>query len=171
MFLSDGNLRLRAIEPSDAEVLYMLINDPEIQSNVLGWSGPVSLASQAEWIARICPDDQRYMIEVDGSPCGTAMASQLDFKNRSVSIGIKLLSGHQGKGVGKRTIRLLTNYLFQELGMEIVTAGVLESNIQSQKLFESAGYTRDAVLRSRIYKSGNRQAIVQFSILRSEHLG
>lgn len=169
MILSDGDLRLRAIEPSDAELLYTLINDPEIESKVVGWSGPVSLASQTDWISRVRPDEQRYVVEVEGSPCGVAIANPIDFKNRSANLNIKLLPGHQDKGLGGRTIHLLTKYLFLELGMEIVTAGVLETNMRSQKLFESAGFTREAVLRSRVFKSGRRQGIVQLSILRSEY--
>lgn len=168
MFLNDGDLRLRPIEPSDADILYTLINDPEIESKVVGWSGPVSLASQTDWIARVRPEEQRYVIEVEGSPCGVVTANPIDLKNRSANLNIKLLPRHQGKRIGGRTIHLLTTYLFNELGMEIVTAGVLETNTPSQKLFESAGFTRDAVLRSRVFKSGMRQGIVQYSIVRSE---
>jgi len=171
MFLVDHDLKLRAIEPSDAETLYALINDPEIEAMVVGWSGPVSLASQAEWISRIRPDDFRYAVEVAGQVCGVAIVHPVDFKNRTANVNIKLLNGVGGRGIGTRTIRLLTAFLFRELDLEVVTAGVLDDNIPSQKMFLRSGFVQDGVLRSRVFKAGTRHSIIQYSILRGEFEG
>lgn len=46
MILKDDIVLLRAIEEDDARVLMDLINDPEVENSVFGWSYPVSLSSQ-----------------------------------------------------------------------------------------------------------------------------
>lgn len=169
MFLVDGDLKLRAIEPTDDRVLYTLINDPGIESAVVGWSGPVSLASQADWISKICPDEFRYVVEVAEQICGVAMINPVDFKNRTANVNIKLLHDHAGRGVGTGTIRLLAGFLFRELDMEVVTAGVLENNIPSRRMFERLGFVQEGVLRSRVFKAGARQSIIPYSMLRAEY--
>lgn len=46
MILKDDVVLLRAIDENDADVLMSLINDPEVESSVMGWSYPVSLLDQ-----------------------------------------------------------------------------------------------------------------------------
>lgn len=170
MILTDGELNLRAIEPRDADALYDLINNPEIESLVVGWSGPVSLASQEDWIERLAPEDLRYALEIRSTICGTSHIHPIDFKNRSANINIKILPGFQGEGIGARSVRLMLDYLFNQLDIVVVTAGVLEGNVGSNRLFESVGFRLDGVLRSRIYKAGRRWDLMQYSILRDEYL-
>lgn len=165
--ISEG-LRLRALEPKDADVLYTLMADPEVEAQVLGWSGPVSLASQDAWVRGIKPSDFRYGIEVEGALVGVVHAHPLDFKNRVANVNVKILPRHQGRGYASRAIRLLLQFLFLELDMHIVTAGVLESNEGSQRLFRRLGFTADGRLRDRVYKNGRRLAVLQFSLMRSE---
>ena len=38
MFLSDNLITLRAIEIEDSPLLFEMINDPEVEATVLGWS-------------------------------------------------------------------------------------------------------------------------------------
>lgn len=168
MNLVDEDLQLRALEPSDAQMLYALINDRDVERAVVGWSGPVSLHAQQDWIAHIQPDDFRFAIDSDGTTCGTATINPIDFKNRTANLNIKLLETHRGRGIGRRSVLLLLEYLFLELNMELVTAGVLGSNRASLSLFERIGFTRDGLLRSRVFKNGERHGIVIYSMLRTE---
>lgn len=165
----DGSMVLRAIEPSDRAVLYTLINEPDVESGVVGWSGPVSLYSQDAWASSIKPDEFRYLIEVDGQPAGVAQIAPIDLKNRSGNCNIKLLPRSQGKGVGFRAIGMLLNYCFLELDLEIMTATILETNTASRALFEKSGFRLDGVLRSRVFKGGKRVALTHYSLLRAEY--
>lgn len=169
MFLIDEDMRLRAIEPTDQQLLYLLINDPDVERAVVGWTGPVSLASQLDWVSRLRPDDFRYAIDVAQTPRGVAIISPIDFKNRSANIHIKLLESQRGQGLGARAVKLMLDYLFRELDMEIITAAVLEYNLPSRRLFEKCGFVRDGMLRSRIYKAGARHGVIQYSIVRAEY--
>lgn len=170
MILSEGNIRLRAIEPHDADVLHMLLTLPELGETVVGWSGPVSIHSQLSWIEQIKPTDFRYAVEVDNEVCGVTHISPIDFKNRSANINIKFLPKYQKQGLGGRTVKLLLRFLFLELDMAVVSAGILETNSPSKRLFERAGFKLDGILRNRIFRGGKRLSVFQYSLTREEFL-
>lgn len=169
MELREGTLVLRAIEPGDAIVSHRLISDPEIEAAVIGWSGPVSQASQVAWISSIQPTDFRFAIADEGEVVGLAQLHPVDLKNRTANINLKLVPEQRGRGLGSRTVSLLLEYCFNELDCEVVTAGVLDSNVASLALFEKLGFVKDGALRSRVFKNGSRRSIIQYSLLRSEY--
>lgn len=169
MNITDDDLTLRALEPSDSHMLYELMGDPSVEGAVVGWSGPVSLASQETWIQSVTPAEFRYVIDLAGSPCGVAQLSPVDLKNRTASLHIKLRSDARGKGLGSRTIALLLHYGFFELDLELMVAEVLAGNQASRALFENAGFAQDALLPSRVYKNGKRHALVVYSLSRSDY--
>ncbi|WP_182353572.1 GNAT family N-acetyltransferase [Flaviflexus huanghaiensis] len=168
MNLYDRSLVLRAVEPSDADTLYAMLADPDLESSVIGWSGPVSLASQDRWIRNIQPHEFRFMVEYEGSPAGMVRIDPVDFKNRTGTVNIKLVPGSRGRGIGRKALNLLLRYMFDELGLEVAVADVLEGNRASRALFKSLGFVQEGVLRARIFKGGARHSVVMYSLLRSE---
>ena len=170
MLLVDDDIVLRAIEEKDANLLQEMINDPEMENMVLGWSLPVSAKRQVEWINSLKADDLKFIIEVNMIAIGMASISSLDFKNSVANLNIKIKSNeYKGKGIGTRTIRVLIKYCFDELNLNCLTANILEYNNLSQKLFEKCGFKNDGILRSRIYKRGKYHNILSYSLLRSEY--
>ena len=169
MILHDDVVLLRAIEESDAEVLMELINDPETENAVCGWSYPVSLSSQKRWIGDIKNDKTiRYAVDVEGKIVGTAIISSIDMKNRTANMNIKLLKSARGKGIATHTMGLIIHYCFEELNLHCLTASVIERNVDSIKLWEKLGFTQDGVLRDRVYKNGQYHNEIAFSLLKKE---
>jgi RimJ/RimL family protein N-acetyltransferase len=170
MILIEGNLILRAIEIKDATFLQDMINDPELENMVLGWSLPVSEHKQIEWIKGLNANDMRFIIEVEGLAIGMASITKVDLKNSVANLNIKIKKDeHKGKGIGTKTIRLLIKYCFDELNLHCLTANILEHNKPSQILFEKCGFKKDGVLRSRVYKRGKYHNVLAYSLLRSEY--
>lgn len=68
MILKGEKVILRAIEREDQEFLKEMINDPELEKLVVGWSFPVSLEMQMQWYEKQKNDLQnlKYIIEADG---------------------------------------------------------------------------------------------------------
>ena len=68
MILKGEKVILRAIEREDQEFLKEMINDPELEKLVVGWSFPVSLEMQMQWYEKQRNDLQnlKYIIEADG---------------------------------------------------------------------------------------------------------
>ncbi|WP_456112498.1 GNAT family N-acetyltransferase [Ruminococcus sp.] len=170
MILKDDVVLLRAIEEDDANVLMDLINDPEVENSVFGWSYPVSLSSQKKWILNLSNDTTvRYIIDVDKEAVGVAIISSIDMKNRTSNMNIKLLKSVRGRGIAMHALGLIIRYCFDELNMHCLTANVIERNENSRKLWIKLGFNEDGVLRQRIYKNGTYHNIVSYSLLREEY--
>jgi len=169
MNLVSHRLLLRAIEFDDAELLMELINDGEVERMICGWSFPVSYDEQKKWIASLSrtKDVLRYIIDdrIDNKSIGTIIVSDIDFKNGTSEIHIKLRENAKCKGYGTESIKMVTDYLFRELRLNCVCAYVISSNHASQKLFENCGFAQEGVLRSRVYKNGEFQDVLSYSVL------
>jgi RimJ/RimL family protein N-acetyltransferase len=161
---------LRAIELSDKDVLLDIINDSDTEFSLGGWSFPVSSLNQEEWIKALRPNNNilRCMI-IDrelGTPVGTAILSDIDYKNGNGEIHIKLARDVRGRGYGTDTVRTLVNYAFNELRLNCVYAHVNAYNTPSQKLFEKCGFIKEGILRSRIFKKGDYHDVMVLSIVK-----
>lgn len=164
---------LRAIEHDDKNLLMEMINDPEIEKMVVGWSFPVSTHQQINWINNVNNDKNsvKYIIDVKGiGAVGLASLTSIDYKNGIANVNIKLKNDKniRGKGIGYKVIRKISEYSFNELNLNCLVANILKYNTASQKLFEKCGFVLEGTLRSRVYKNGSYQDLLSYSLLRSE---
>lgn len=172
MFLKDEVIVLRAIEKDDAALLYDLINDPEIERTVVGWSCPVSSEQQLNWIENNQKDSNstiRFAIDAGAGIVGVCSISAIDFKNRTANLNIKLPKASRGHGYASRAVKLMIKYSFDELNLNCLTANVISDNAPSLKLWEKNHFTRDGILRSRVYKNGDYKDLAAFSLLKAEY--
>ena len=124
MIITNGDITLRAVEESDNDLLLTLINDPNIERMIGGKSFPVSRNDQINWYkeSRLMDKSIRYMIDKKDETVGTIILSNVDYLNGNLEIHIKLLEKFQGMGIGTLSIKMLLNYIFNELRMEMVYA-------------------------------------------------
>ncbi len=171
MILTDDLVVLRAIEETDAEKLMEMINDPEIENSVVGYSFPVSLSNQKKWISELKHETTiRYAIDCKTVGfAGIISISNLDLKNRSGNLNIKLLKPARGKGIAEHSVKLLVSYCFDELNLNCLYAGVIERNEASKKLWLKLGFKIDGILRQRVYKNGEYHNLIEYSILKDEY--
>lgn len=170
MNIMGEKVKLRAVELSDSDLLRTMINDPEIENLLGGWSFPVSQAEQQRWLEKaiLAGDTLRVMIDVGNKPIGTAILSDIDYKNGTAQIHIKLgINEERNKGYGTDTIRTLVKYAFCELRLHCVYAQVSQHNIPSQKLFSKCDFQQEGILRDRLYKNGEHISVLMFSIINS----
>lgn len=149
---------LRAIELSDCEMLRNLMNDPDTEYMLGGWSFPVSSNAQEQWCQNLSSTKNtlRVIIDAENTAIGTAVLSDIDYKNGTAQIHIKLMPGdNRHKGYGSDTVNTLVRYAFHELRLHCVYAHVNEHNEASQRLFHKCGFQQEGVLRDRIYKGGH----------------
>ncbi len=166
---------LRAIDTDDNQMLLSLINDPNTEVNLGGASFPISSSSQMKWFENYENGDKILRLaiaekDVPTHGMGTVILSDIDRKNGTAQIHIKLAEECRGKGYGKDAVNALVKYAFKEQRLNCIYAEILSYNIPSQKLFEKCGFVRDGVLRSRVYKSGNYVDVYSYSILSSDVL-
>lgn len=173
MNIINEDIVLRAIELDDAQLLKDLINDPEIEKMVVGWSFPVSTHRQINWINNLNNDNNvRFVIDVKNvGAVGVVSLTKIDFKNGTATINIKIKKdvSIRKKGIGYKSIMMLLNYAFNQLNLNCLVANILNYNIASQKLFKKCGFKFEGTLRERIFKNGGYQDLLSFSLLRSEY--
>ncbi|MCP4613873.1 MAG: GNAT family N-acetyltransferase [Planctomycetes bacterium] len=81
---------------------------------------------------------------------GTVRVSEIDFFHYNAAIGICLFAKRAWKkGFAVKSIELVKNYLFKDLRLHYVEAGVYEANQNSINLFTRAGFSEWYVVREK----------------------
>lgn len=150
--LSDGTVRLRAVEPTDAVVMYDIENDPDI------WAysrrqAPLSMRTLSEYAAGYDADplrsgQLRLMIEsiADDDVCGIIDLYDISAADRNAWVGIVILPEYRGRGLGRAALDLISGYSRRLLGIHALGAKIASDNAPSRRLFESAGYAHCGTL-------------------------
>lgn len=166
---------LRAMEPEDMEMLREMVNDPEIERMVGGWSFPISKVEQMKWYERVVSDKQnlRFIIETRESdePIGMISLTEIDWKNREAVYAIKLKKdAPKQKGYASDSEFALMKFAFEELQLHRLTSEVLEYNIASIALTEKCGAQREGLKRSAVYKRGEYHNVICYGVLYEDFL-
>lgn len=149
--LSGKKVNLRAVEPSDYELIWQWMNDAE---SMVYWGRPgnsVSLmeVTRQEESQAARGNSRKYMVETkDGARIGMIDYYELDWQARSAWVSI--LIGEQdfwGGGFGTDAMRTLLAHLFRQMGLHRVALTVHESNTRAQRSYEKSGFVREGVLR------------------------
>lgn len=165
---------LRAITMKDARLLFDLINDPDTEKMLGGSSYPVSFERQIKWIEEQSErtDSLRCIVALkdkEDQGVGTVILSNIDSKNGVAQVHIKMdKENGRRKGFGTDALSTVVNYAFNEMRLNCIYGDVLEYNIGSQKLFEKTGFSKDGILRSRVYKNGKYINLISYSILKKD---
>lgn len=172
MNLKGKKVFLRAIEKEDLEFLREMINDPEMEKNVGGWSFPISRYEQEKWYESqiFNKNNIRYIIEVEGKKIGLVTITDIDWKNRKACNGIKIYENKErGKGYGTDTINTIMKYAFEELQLNKLYSVILEYNTASLKLYQKCGWTIDGILREEKFKGNQYINEMAISILKKDY--
>lgn len=160
---------LRALEPQDLEWLYGIENDA--QWFYLGISKePWSRAVLANYInsqpGNLVRDGQlRLVLEADGAAIGALDLYDYDPFARKAGIGIVLSEQARGKGHAKAALRAFMDYATGTLGLQMLYAVVPDKNAPSVGLFETAGFTKQGMLKRWVLSSGQFQDALFYQYL------
>lgn len=154
-----GNIQLRAIEPSDLEVLYLWENDPDVW-RVSGTLAPVSRDRLARFISEQCYDlyatrQMRLIVDVDGVMVGSVDIFDFEPLHRRFGIGILIYADeHRRRGYASRVIELIKEYARTTLDLKQIWVTIDEDNPASIALFENCGFRLSARRKEWINRSG-----------------
>lgn len=174
MIIRNGCATLRAIEKEDFDLLYYMVNAPEIEAMIGGWSLPVSRHEQEKWMESFKNTDRniKLMVELEnGKTIGMVMLTGIDWKNRVALLEYKISAPveYRIKGDIYDAADGMLSYAFNELGLNCVTATVMLENKFSLKLVKKLGFVQEGVMRQRVYKNGEFKDQAEFSLLRDEY--
>jgi diamine N-acetyltransferase len=143
--LQGKNLSLRAMEPSDIDLMYAWENDPETWQ-FSSTHTPFSRFHLEQYVMNshcdIYTDKQLRLMIVDntGNTVGTVDLFEFDPRNKRAGIGILVAKPFRKKGVASETIDIVIDYCKTILGLNQVYCNIATNNEISVKLFQSKGF-------------------------------
>ncbi len=151
--LCNERMMLRAPEPEDLEVMYMLENSPEMWT-VSNTTVPYSRYVLRQYIENcrnnIYADNElRLMIQLTESKEVAGTVDLIDFMplHGRAEIGIAILESFRKKGYAHEALELMCKYAFCHLHLNQVYAYIANDNEASLSLFEKCGFTQKVVLK------------------------
>ncbi|MCD4683863.1 MAG: GNAT family N-acetyltransferase [Bacteroidales bacterium] len=142
--LKGKNIELRALEPSDVDLLYQWENDEKIWhlSNTVV---PFSRFVLDQYVINSTQDiytnkQLRLMIDKIEKGNKTTIGSidlfDFDPANKRAGIGILIIKNEQRKGYASESLKLLLDYCFKTLHLHQVYCNITDMNTASLNLFK-----------------------------------
>lgn len=154
-FLEDDILRLRAVEPSDADMMWSVETDSS-QWLDNGMSAPYSRHNLREYADNYDADpiragQLRLVAELKESDrysvVGLVDLYDISSICRTAFIGIYICEPYRGNGHASRALSLMEKYARRLLNLRILAAKVSASNTASIHMFSKSGYMPAGELR------------------------
>jgi RimJ/RimL family protein N-acetyltransferase len=166
-------VRLRAVEPEDAERAYRWINDPEVTQFLMA-RYPFSLAAERDWAAAAAKPNEfgeaRFAIETrDGVHIGLCGLHRGRPEDRLADLGIMIgEKDYRSQGYGTDAMLTLLRFAFYEMNLNKVTLGVFEINPRAMAVYKKCGFVEEGRGREEHYQDGRYIDVVRMGVLRRE---
>jgi ribosomal-protein-serine acetyltransferase len=173
--LVDQATSLRPWRDSDLPALTRIGHDPDVTR----WMGLPQVPRDADARAYLMSRYDGLHVGVrapyaivataGGELLGSIALSHFDWGDARGEVGYWLAAAARGRGHATRAVRLICAWGFGALGLERVELQAAVDNPASQRVAERAGFTREAVLRSRwTTYGGERHDMDCFGLLAGE---
>lgn len=166
-----GDVVLRPVGEDDLVVLGGMLK-PEVSAPFqwFGWSDPDKWARRWKENGLLGPEGGLLMVAAGGEALGLVSWRRVETSSVSSywNVGIMLLPEARGRGLGTRAQQLLVQYLFAHTPAVRIEADTDTDNIGEQRALEKAGFTREGLLRSVIFRDGRWRDAVVYGILRDD---
>lgn len=170
----EGKLvRLRALEPADAERAYRWINDREVTQYLMA-RYPYSMEFEKEFLTNAAKSNDfsetRLAIETkDGVHIGICGLHRARPEDRHAELGIMI--GEKecwSAGYGTDAVQTLVRFAFEQMNLNKVSLGVFEFNERAQAVYRKCGFVEEGRAREEYYQDSHYWDIVRMGILRRE---
>ena len=149
-------VRLRAIEPEDLDLLYRIENDRKLW-NVGTSNVPYSRYTLHDYIANASDDiyvdrQVRMMIEnAEGEIVGIIDVVNFDPSNCRAEVGLIILDSFRRRGYGSSALHHIANYALDVLHLHQLFAFIDTRNEASLHLFRNMDYQESARIKDWLY--------------------
>lgn len=168
------NYRARLIDSEDIEFLNHIRLSSHVQKNVETHLFTNNIL-QKDWIEKISRSNkEKYLIlELKNSEkydkIGLICLTDIDFINRSISVGGHILEDFSSKGHGKKMYEIIFKICFNIWNMNRVWLKVLKKNQKAINLYQKMSFIVEGVMRQAIFKDGKYEDYFLMSILQEEY--
>ncbi len=172
--IDDGVVRIRLRADSDLPAIVEACQDPAIKNytRVAEHYTLDTARDFAEWAANQAAKGRELSLLIvdaeDDSLLGSIGFFDYVPDEGRLEIGYWLAPWARGRGAMTRAVHLFCEWIFDELDVTRIAAGIEPDNAGSHALIQRVGFQREGVLRSLFPLKGRRRDIVSYSLLRGE---
>ena len=148
MFIHNNHIYLRALEPSDLELLYTCENNRSIWQ-ISNTTTPFSKDVLLQYVSNAHLDiyttkQLRLMVCITNTHECVGTIDLFDFEpaHARIGIGVLIFEIYQNKGYAKQAIELVKEYAFTNLHLNQLYCSISASNTQSIHLFEKCQFQK-----------------------------
>jgi diamine N-acetyltransferase len=162
--------RLRALEPSDVDMLYLWENDPEVW-RVSGTVAPLSYERLCSFVQEQNYDiyatrQMRLVVEAEGVAVGTVDIFDFDPQHLRFGVGVLIYAQeNRRRGYARAALEAVAGYAREVLGLKQIWASVASDNVASVALFESLGFERCGLRRDWLRRGAEYVDVYEYQLL------
>ena len=169
--LNNDIITLRALEPTDLDMLYRWENDTALWV-VSDTIAPYSRKALWQYLQENTGDiyAQRQLrliitLTSDGTAVGTVDFLNFDPLNNRAELGLFITKEMRGKGLGRQSLEVITTYAREHIGLKQIYVYISNDNRVCLKLFEDFGYRRVGVIQSWVKRGNNYQDVTLLQMI------
>lgn len=165
-------IQLRPLEDRDLPIIATWRNQEEIRKSFFTMS-LLSTSKQERWFKQYLEDSTKefFLAEShDEKPIGMIGLCNIDHKNHSAELGLRLVGdlSSWGKGLGTEMTYLTLDYAFNDLMLNRVYGYVLSSNPGALHVNKKCGFKVEGVQRESYYMGDGFQDVIIVGIIRED---
>ncbi|MEV0582020.1 GNAT family protein [Nonomuraea sp. NPDC050310] len=171
--LTGDLIRLRPLEPGDAEALWRWGSDPEV-IRYMGAGQPESLAQLTKrHLERPTNTYSNTLLGAETLETGKLIGA-VRLRDAQPEIGDAELDiwigekDHWGRGFATDTMRTMCRYGFDELRLHRITLWVVAENVAARRVYEKVGFVQEGVARESFRRAGKWHDMVLMGLLEGE---
>ena len=172
MSAKNEKLNYRLLDLGDLEFARELHNSDETLM-FLSDIEHVTQRQQEQWFEKISlsATSKRYVVleGVAASPIGIFRVDDLNWKAKSVCVGLDISPEKRSLGYAKKVYSHFLEYFFSDCGLHRIYLGVLGSNDRAMSLYAKLGFVEEGRWREALFRKGSFQDLVWMSILANEY--
>lgn len=169
-----NNIRLRAVEPEDADLLYDVESDSS-QWKANGMMAPLSRhlllqyalsytaspekEGQLRLIAEASENDIPFVV-------GVVDIFEIDTVNGNASVAIYIIPKYRNSGYGTLCLEIISRYCLHILNLNVIIARISEVNPASRRMFEKASFVMSGSIPEFFRdEDGNHSLLIMYRLL------
>lgn len=155
MLIKTKDFILRSPKKSDLLEFHKNRNDPVIAKNMYHGKYPLSLKEAKKEFNYLFNKDKKseyFIIDLNGKLIGSIYLMDIN-KNHKARIGYWIGREFRGKGIGTKSLKIVSKYGFKTYNLKRITANVVTFNKASARALEKAGFKLEGILRKNRYKN------------------
>lgn len=174
--LHTDRLVLRAFEEADAQPLFSHAANPSVTRFTL-WNYHLTIADTMQFVRDYArcryiegvPEPYAICLKDDPRPVGAVGCFWVSEPNHTMELGYWIGEPFWGRGLNVEAARAVLRYAFEVCKPERMQARVIAGNRASVRVLEKLGFQFEGTLRSSLFRRGNFEDVLFFSLLKSEN--